>query len=241
VRAVGSVRVYEKAWLTLVGDCETNGFKQESEKSVRRCSAHLEEYSECKTFRNPNFGSTSFDNILWAWLTIFQCISLEGWTDVMYMLQDGTSSWVWIYFAILIVFGAFFAVNLLLAVLYVKFTEEGPADNGEGGQGSDSLRDAHQSAEHSEPGEQGEVAVTTWSNNRLVLFCFKLQAHKYFDLVTMSLIVLNTITMASDYDGMPTSSANVLEGINYGLTSYFAGEMFVKLIGLGWRTCVSLA
>lgn len=36
---------------------------------------------------NPNFGFTSFDNILWSWLTIFQCVSLEGWTDVMYMVQ----------------------------------------------------------------------------------------------------------------------------------------------------------
>ena len=36
---------------------------------------------------NPNFGFTSFDNILWAWLTIFQCVSLEGWTDTMYATQ----------------------------------------------------------------------------------------------------------------------------------------------------------
>ena len=36
---------------------------------------------------NPNFGLTSFDNILWAWLTIFQCVTLEGWTDVMYYVQ----------------------------------------------------------------------------------------------------------------------------------------------------------
>jgi hypothetical protein len=65
------------------------------------------------------------------------------------------------------------------------------------------------------------------------------QAHKYFDMCTMTLIVLNTVTMASDYDGMPTSSANVLEGINYFLTSYFAVEMFIKLIGLGYRTSPS--
>jgi hypothetical protein len=37
---------------------------------------------------NPN-GINSFDNILYAFLTIFQCISLEGWVDTMYMLQDG--------------------------------------------------------------------------------------------------------------------------------------------------------
>lgn len=36
---------------------------------------------------NPTFGLISFDNILWSWLTIFQCVSLEGWTEVMYAVQ----------------------------------------------------------------------------------------------------------------------------------------------------------
>lgn len=31
----------------------------------------------------PNDGVTSFDNIFVAFLTIFQCITLEGWVDVM--------------------------------------------------------------------------------------------------------------------------------------------------------------
>ncbi|XP_016141680.1 voltage-dependent N-type calcium channel subunit alpha-1B-like [Sinocyclocheilus grahami] len=32
----------------------------------------------------PNFGITNFDNILFAILTVFQCITMEGWTDVLY-------------------------------------------------------------------------------------------------------------------------------------------------------------
>ena len=32
----------------------------------------------------PNSGITNFDNIGLACLTVFQCITLEGWTDVMY-------------------------------------------------------------------------------------------------------------------------------------------------------------
>jgi hypothetical protein len=31
---------------------------------------------------NPNYGVTSFDNFGWACLTIFQVITLEGWTNV---------------------------------------------------------------------------------------------------------------------------------------------------------------
>ena len=33
----------------------------------------------------------------------FQVISLEGWTDVMYFVQDAHSFWNWLYFVLLIV------------------------------------------------------------------------------------------------------------------------------------------
>uniref|UniRef100_A0A158QKQ1 Voltage-dependent calcium channel type A subunit alpha-1 n=1 Tax=Haemonchus placei TaxID=6290 RepID=A0A158QKQ1_HAEPC len=32
----------------------------------------------------PNYGITSFDNIAFAMITVFQCITMEGWTTVMY-------------------------------------------------------------------------------------------------------------------------------------------------------------
>ena len=38
---------------------------------------------------NPNRDITSFDNTLVAFLTIFQCISLEGWVDIMYWVRAG--------------------------------------------------------------------------------------------------------------------------------------------------------
>jgi len=31
---------------------------------------------------NPNFGVTNFDNLCYAFLTVFQCVTLEGWSDV---------------------------------------------------------------------------------------------------------------------------------------------------------------
>jgi hypothetical protein len=59
----------------------------------------------CARFDNPNGGMTSFDNVVWAWLTIFQCITQEGWTDVLFWLQDALSPWVLVYFVVLIVTG----------------------------------------------------------------------------------------------------------------------------------------
>lgn len=36
-------------------------------------------------------------------LLFLQVISLEGWTDIMYYVQDAHSFWDWIYFVLLIV------------------------------------------------------------------------------------------------------------------------------------------
>lgn len=35
-------------------------------------------------FDGPNNGITIFDNFGLSMLTVFQCITLEGWTDVLY-------------------------------------------------------------------------------------------------------------------------------------------------------------
>ena len=61
-------------------------------------------YNTCTTGpTNPFHGAVSFDNIGLAWVAIFLVISLEGWTDVMYFVQDSHSFWNWIYFVCLIV------------------------------------------------------------------------------------------------------------------------------------------
>lgn len=38
-------------------------------------------------WEGPNFGITNFDNFGLSMLTVFQCITLEGWTDVLYYVS----------------------------------------------------------------------------------------------------------------------------------------------------------
>lgn len=48
----------------------------------RRCTING---TECRAgWPGPNFGITHFDNFGFAMLTVFQCISMESWTDVLY-------------------------------------------------------------------------------------------------------------------------------------------------------------
>ncbi|XP_028967315.1 voltage-dependent calcium channel type A subunit alpha-1 [Galendromus occidentalis] len=82
--------------------------------------------SFCKEgWNGPNFGITSFDNIFFAMLTVFQCITMEGWTQMLYWTNDAMgNAFNWIYFVPLIIIGSFFMLNLVLGVLSGEFAKE---------------------------------------------------------------------------------------------------------------------
>ncbi|XP_037047740.1 voltage-dependent calcium channel type A subunit alpha-1-like isoform X2 [Bradysia coprophila] len=89
-------------------------------------SCEVFEDSTClENWDGPNDGITSFDNIGLAMLTVFQCITMEGWTSIMYWMNDAVNpNWNWLYFVPLIVIGSFFMLNLVLGVLSGEFAKE---------------------------------------------------------------------------------------------------------------------
>ncbi|XP_053261793.1 voltage-dependent L-type calcium channel subunit alpha-1C isoform X25 [Podarcis raffonei] len=82
--------------------------------------------TECRPgWEGPKHGITNFDNFAFAMLTVFQCITMEGWTDVLYWVNDAIGrGWPWIYFVTLIIIGSFFVLNLVLGVLSGEFSKE---------------------------------------------------------------------------------------------------------------------
>ncbi|XP_056281310.1 voltage-dependent L-type calcium channel subunit alpha-1C isoform X1 [Pseudoliparis swirei] len=82
--------------------------------------------TECMMgWEGPNEGITNFDNFAFAMLTVFQCITMEGWTDVLYWMQDAMGYELpWVYFVSLVIFGSFFVLNLVLGVLSGEFSKE---------------------------------------------------------------------------------------------------------------------
>ncbi|KYO29801.1 hypothetical protein Y1Q_0023159 [Alligator mississippiensis] len=89
----------------------------------RQCSVNG---TECKgSWVGPNGGITNFDNFAFAMLTVFQCITMEGWTDVLYWMNDAMGFELpWVYFVSLVIFGSFFVLNLVLGVLSGEFSKE---------------------------------------------------------------------------------------------------------------------
>ena len=76
-------------------------------------------------WEGPQYGITNFDNIGQAMLTVFQCITLEGWTDMLYWVHDSQGrTWQWFYFVTMVILGSFFVMNLILGVLSGEFSKE---------------------------------------------------------------------------------------------------------------------
>ena len=80
---------------------------------------------------NPNSNLTGFDNIFQAFITIFTCITLEGWSDTMYWISDTTNTWSQFYFILLVFLGSLFVLNLVVAVLSVNYSLERDSEDNE--------------------------------------------------------------------------------------------------------------
>lgn len=132
-------RTYDCFWpidLTDTSVCSLGTSGQHKCAAGRWCGSHFDS-SGNRRFSNDDtqrmdtfiedlsFGYTRFDNIGLAFVAIFQSITMEGWTVIMYQLQDSSNAVVpAIYFIILILFGSFFLLNLTLAVIWDAFNAE---------------------------------------------------------------------------------------------------------------------
>lgn len=58
--------------------------QKDTDESGHHCTGN----TTCRRYwKGPNDGITSFNNIGLALLTVFQCLTMEGWTDVYYLVS----------------------------------------------------------------------------------------------------------------------------------------------------------
>ena len=83
------------------------------------------------TWQNPMI---NFDNVLNAYLALFQVATFKGWIDIMAHATDSKSKddqpdyevniYMYLYFVFFIIFGAFFTLNLFIGVIIDNFNEQ---------------------------------------------------------------------------------------------------------------------
>ncbi|XP_024544237.1 voltage-dependent calcium channel type A subunit alpha-1-like [Selaginella moellendorffii] len=72
-------------------------------------------FQNCMTYENPNHGATTFDYLWYSLLTMFQVITLEGWSLVMHDVKDAEGERANTYFMTLTVLGTYFLANVFIA------------------------------------------------------------------------------------------------------------------------------
>lgn len=79
-------------------------------------------HDEIRNIELIQYGIPGFDNVFQAFLTIFQILTLESWVYLMYNYSDtGSSAISIIFFVMVVIIGAFFTMNLILAIIVDAF------------------------------------------------------------------------------------------------------------------------
>ncbi|KAK7895355.1 hypothetical protein WMY93_020680 [Mugilogobius chulae] len=182
--------------------------------------------TECRMgWEGPNDGITNFDNFAFAMLTVFQCITMEGWTDVLYWMQDAMGYELpWVYFVSLVIFGSFFVLNLVLGVLSGEFSKEREKAKARG--------DFQKLREKQQLEEDLKSILTRWNR----LFRRKCRAgvkSQVFYWLVIFLVFLNTLTIASEHHQQPQWLTDIQDIANKVLLALFTGEMLLKMYSLG--------
>ncbi|XP_065093737.1 sodium channel protein 60E isoform X3 [Ochlerotatus camptorhynchus] len=82
------------------------------------------EYTCLCVGENPNHGYTNFDNFMWSMLTTFQLITLDYWENVYNMVLATCGPMSVSFFTVVVFFGSFYLINLMLAVVALSYEEE---------------------------------------------------------------------------------------------------------------------
>lgn len=184
-----------------------------------------------------NFGYTNFDNIGYAMVTLFQAVTMEGWTDIMYLCMDVFSpTAAVVLFLGLFAVGSMLVLNLVLGVI------------------ADTLGDEQEEQQHE---EQALEETSLASNRALMLQGSMLRVQRRhdllaargdmwrvrllslvqsytFDYVIFFCIGLNTLALCLDDYPRPSEWSLAMELVNVGLTFVFILEMFAKIGALGF-------
>ena len=121
---------FDAEWLCRTdGDCERM-LGGDGKDPVHKCGTMIDfglpvELDEPRTQELISFDIVNFNNVGLSLLLIFQSLTLEGWVLLMYNFMDSNDYWISIiYFCFMVIFGSFFAMQLVLAQIMDSFAKD---------------------------------------------------------------------------------------------------------------------
>jgi hypothetical protein len=117
---------YDADWLCST-DLQCEKYLAGEDAKVFRCGSLIEyklpvSTDNLKSDELVFYNIVNFDNYIRAMLSIFVAITLEGWVLMMYNYMDSNSNlFSVVFFTLVVFFGAFLALNLVLAQIISSF------------------------------------------------------------------------------------------------------------------------
>ncbi|XP_066483594.1 sodium channel protein type 5 subunit alpha-like [Tiliqua scincoides] len=185
--------------------------------------------------------SVNFDNVGIGYLALLQVATFKGWMDIMYAAVDAPDNnetcpcfenhvYAYIYFVFFIIFGSFFMMNLFIGVVIDNFNRQRKKISGEHIFLSDEQKKYYNALK--KLGSKKPHKPIPPPKNKFQGFFFDIVTKQAFDLFIISLIFLNMVVMAVEYEGQERATEQLVEKINVVFVAIFTGESLMKMLAL---------
>lgn len=182
----------------------------------------------------------SFDNILYAFLTLTAVVTMDEWPLISHRLWQSDSSIgqaSWWFMATVVVFLSLITVSLFTAVVSYGFKKM-RMEHDKSAFTGETLRDNQRTEEQPSQFHDKDIYL----KEQPFPFVASLSPAAYdivhsdtFEYLILSIIVVNAVAMASEYHGMSQGHEDVLFVLELACVIAFTLEMVVKWTGMGMR------
>ncbi|XP_063043725.1 sodium channel protein type 4 subunit alpha B-like [Engraulis encrasicolus] len=185
----------------------------------------------------------NYDNVGMGYLSLLQISTFKGWMDIMYGAVDSrgiedqpeyeANLYMYLYFVIFIIFGSFFTLNLFIGVIIDNFNQQ-KAKFG----GKDIFMTEEQKKYYNamkKLGSKKPQKPIPRPENKFSGLVFDLVTQQFFDILIMTLIMLNMITMMVETDDQSKEKEEILFLINLAFICIFTTETTLKMIALRYH------
>ncbi|XP_013763756.1 sodium channel protein type 2 subunit alpha-like [Pundamilia nyererei] len=207
--------------------------------------SEVKNMTDCRLMENGSARvmnlKVNFDNVGMGYLALLQVATFKGWMDIMYAAVDSQTKpeeqpdyeinlYMYCYFVVFIIFGAFFTLNLFTGVVIDNFNQQRKKIRGQDIFMTEEQK-KYYNAMKKLASKKPQKPIPRPSN-KILGYIFDFTTKKSFDIVIMVLISLNMIAMMVETDEQSDYKKNVLYYINVVFIVIFTGECLLKMVSL---------
>uniref|UniRef100_A0A452ILN9 Sodium channel protein n=1 Tax=Gopherus agassizii TaxID=38772 RepID=A0A452ILN9_9SAUR len=234
--SIMGVNLFAGKFFSCVNTTSGNPFPREKIENKTDCENFMKSHEDV-LWKNVK---VNFDNVGAGYLSLLQVATFKGWMDIMYAAVDSTdvgqqpkyeeSLYMYFYFVIFIIFGAFFTLNLFIGVIIDNFNQQKKKLGGQDIFMTEEQKKYYNAMK--KLGSKKPQKPIPRPANKFQGLMFDIVTKQAFDISIMILICLNMVTMMVETDDQSDEMKHILYWINMVFIVLFTGECVLKLISL---------